>query len=91
MIEGYFLDLYICLRELRRVCRPGAKVALVVGNARYCGEPVLVDELTAEIGEQAGLTGEKLLAVRYRGNSAQQMGSYGRNPSWESIVIFRKR
>ena len=91
MIEGYFLDLYICLRELRRVCRPGAKVALVVGNARYCGEPVLVDELTAEIGEQAGLTSEKLLAVRYRGNSAQQMGSYGRSPSRESVVIFRKR
>ncbi|MCL6446660.1 MAG: site-specific DNA-methyltransferase [Armatimonadetes bacterium] len=89
MIEGYFLDLYICLRELRRVCRPGAKVALVVGNAQYCGEPVLVDELTAEIGERAGLTCEKLLAVRYRGNSAQQMGIYGRNPSRESVVIFR--
>ncbi len=90
MIEGYFLDLYLCLREMKRVCRQGAKIAFVVGNARYCGETILVDELTAEVGEQAGLKCSKLLAVRYRGNSAQQMGRYGRSPSRESVVIFDK-
>jgi len=90
MLEGYFLDMYLCLSEIKRVCRDDAKIAMIVGNAQYCGEPILVDELTAEIGEQAGLVCEKLLAVRSRGNSAQQMGKYGRNPSRESVVIFRK-
>ncbi len=90
MLEGYFLDMYLSLREMRRVCRLGAKIALVVGNAQYCGESIAVDELTAEVGEQAGLTCEKLLAVRYRGNSAQQMGKFGRNPSRESVVIFSR-
>lgn len=90
MLEGYFLDIYLSLREIARVCRSGARVAFVVGNTRYCGEPVLVDEFTAEIGEQAGLTCEKLVAARYRGNSAQQMGRYGRSPSRESVVIFRR-
>jgi len=89
MVEGYFLDMYLCLREIRRVCRAGAKIACVVGNAQYCGEPILVDELTAEVGEQAGLTCKKIVVVRWRGNSAQQMGRYGRRPSRESIVIFR--
>lgn len=55
MLKGYFLDLYITLREVYRVCRRDAKVAFVVGNAQYRGVPVAVDEFTAEIGEQAGL------------------------------------
>jgi hypothetical protein len=90
MIEGYFLDLYLVLREVRRVCKRKARVAFVVGNAQYRGVPIAVDELTAEIGEQAGLKCEKMLVARYRGNSAQQMGKYGRRPSRESVVVFRK-
>lgn len=89
MMEGYFLDLYLVLREIHRVCKPNARVAFVVGNARYQGVPLPVDEFTAELGEQAGLTCEKLLVARYRGNSAQQMGRYGRWPSRESVVVFR--
>lgn len=90
ILEGYFLDMYICLREIKRVCRAKANIALVVGNAQYGGMPILVDQITAEIGEQAGLTCEKLVVARYRGNSAQQMNKYGRKPSRESIVCFRK-
>jgi tRNA G10 N-methylase Trm11 len=90
MIEGYFLDLYLVLREVHRVCKRGARVAFVVGNAQYRGVPLAVDEFTAQLGEQAGLKCEKLLVARYRGNSAQQMGRYGRNPSRESVVVFRK-
>jgi len=89
MLEGYFLDLYLALREVRRVCKPGARIAFVVGNAQYGGHPISVDELTGEVGEQAGLECEKLLVARYRGNSAQQMGKHGRNPSRESVVVFR--
>lgn len=90
MIEGYFQDLYVSLREIRRVSKPGAHVAFVVGNAQYAGYAVPVDVLTAEIGEQVGLRCEKLVVARYRGNSAQQMGKYGRLPARESVVIFRR-
>lgn len=89
MLEGYFRDMYLCLLEMRRVCHLGAKIALVVGNAQYCGEAIRVDEWTAELGEQIGLKCEKIWIARYRGNSAQQMGVYGRTPSRESVVIFR--
>lgn len=90
MIEGYFLDLYLALREVYRVCKRGAHVAFVVGNAQYRGVPIAVNELTAEIGEQAGLKCAKLVVARYRGNSAQQMGRYGRHPSRETVVIFER-
>lgn len=90
MIDGYFLDVYLCLRELSRVCRPKARIAVVVGNAQYRGVSIPVDELTAEIGEQAGLRCDKLLVARHRGNSAQQMGKYGRRPSRETVVVFSR-
>jgi hypothetical protein len=91
MLEGYFRDMYLCLREAKRVCRRGARVGLVVGNARYGGDSIPVDELTGELGEQAGLEFEKLIAARYRGNSAQQMGRFGRRPSRESVVMLRRK
>lgn len=91
MLRGYFLDMYLCIRELVRVCRRGARIAVVVGNARYAGAPILVDEYTAEVGERTGLTCQEIRAVRWRGNSAQQMGKYGRVASRESIVMFQKR
>jgi len=68
----------------------GAKIALVLGNAQYCGYPVPVDDLTVELGEQLQLKLERLLTVRYRRNSAQQMRIFGRNSSRESAVIFAK-
>ena len=90
MLRGYFLDMYLCLREVARVSRVGARVAVVVGNARYDGSAIHVDEYTAELGERAGLACEEIRAVRWRGNSAQQMGKYGRIASRESVVLFNK-
>ncbi len=90
MLKGYFLDIHHCLQEVRRVCRPGANLAFVLGNVQYAGYSVPVDELTAELGEGAGLTCTKICAVRYRGNSAQQMRTYGRRPSREAVVLFAR-
>ena len=90
MLRGYFLDMYLCLREISRVCQLGARVAVVVGNARYVGKAIHVDEHTAELGELTGLSCEEIRAVRWRGNSAQQMGKYGRLASRESVVLFNK-
>ncbi len=89
MVDGYFLDMYLSLREVRRVCRPSAPIAVVVGNVQYCGVPIAVDCLTAQIGEQAGLVCNELRVVRYRGNSAQQMKRFGRQRSRETLVLFR--
>ena len=77
--------------EEARVCRDGANVAVVVGNARYSGSVIRVDEYTAELGERVGLVCREIRAVRWRGNSAQQMGRYGRVASRESVVLFNCR
>ena len=49
-----------------------------------------VDLIVAEIGRNLRLEPEKIIVARYRGNSAQQMGVYGREEARESVIIFRK-
>jgi DNA modification methylase len=90
MLEGYFIDLYCSLKEMARVCSSKGRLALVLGNTQYNGIPVLVDEITAAIGEQLGLRCHEIVAARLRGNSAQQMKIFGKQPSRESIIIFEK-
>lgn len=90
MLRGYFLDMFLALCELRRVLRKNATIALVLGNAQYYGNSILVDEWTALVARKAGLRCERIVATRYRGNSAQQMGAFGIHPSRESVVILKK-
>lgn len=89
MIEGYFKDMYSTLVNLRKHLNPSGKIALVLGNARYAGVMIPVDQIVGELGEQAGLVLEKIIVARYRGNSAQQMDRFGKQPSRESIIIWR--
>jgi len=90
MLAGYFEDLYACLKVAYNVLKPGAPAAFVVGNVRYAGVVVPVDEILIDLGEQAGLNHEKTWVIRLRGNSAQQMDKFGKEPSRESVVILRK-
>ncbi|MBX3368701.1 MAG: hypothetical protein KF912_15435 [Phycisphaeraceae bacterium] len=90
MLHGYFLDLYLSMREMARVLKPSGRAALVLGNAQYDGVPIEVDKATALIARQAGLHCEEIRVVRERGNSAQQMKRHGRSPARESVVICVK-
>jgi len=90
MLKGYFEDLYYSLKVAYHYLKPGTRAAYIVGNVRYEGVSVPVDEILAEVGKQAGFTHYRTWVIRLRGNSAQQMGSYGRIPSRESVVFFRK-
>ena len=90
MLLGYFEDLYLSLVEVARILRPAGRAAYVVGNVRHAGVMVPVDEMTAELAGQAGLEFEASWVMRERGNAAQQMGRYGRQPSRESVILLAK-
>jgi len=89
-LYGYFEDMYLCLKEMRAVLKPGKNIGLVVSNVRFAGIMIPVDKLLAEIGEQVGLNTEKIYVLRYRGNSSQQMLRHRREPARESLIIWRK-
>jgi hypothetical protein len=88
MLRGYFEDLYLVLCSAKQSMKPEGRLALVVGNVRHAGVLIPVDEILATVGKMAGLHWTETWVIRLRGNSAQQMGKYGRVPSRESIVFF---
>ena len=90
MLRGYFEDMFLVFKEIYRCLRNGGKVTVVISNVRFSGINVPVDEILFEIGEQAGLSARYIWAARYRGNSSQQMKTYSREPSRESIVFWNK-
>ncbi|MDA8187438.1 MAG: hypothetical protein M0T85_04785 [Dehalococcoidales bacterium] len=90
MIEGYFEDMNLVLEGLSRMLMPGGRVALVVANARFEGEMVPTDLILSEIAASHGLETTEIRITRYKGNSSQQMGRYGRVPVRESIVFWQK-
>ncbi|MDE0234786.1 MAG: hypothetical protein OXM62_07240 [bacterium] len=90
LLEGYFEDLYLSLVEVARILRPGGRAAYVVGNVRHAGVMVPADEITAGLATQVGLQFKESWVMRERGNAAQQMGRYGRQPSRESVILLAK-
>jgi len=90
MLTAYFVDMHKAINEWARILAQGAKVAMVVDNVSFDGELLPVDLILSEIAEQAGFAVEQVIIARYKGNSSQQMGKYGRFPVRESIVIWRK-
>jgi DNA modification methylase len=90
LLKGYFQDMYLSLLEVARILRTGGHVAYVIGNVRHGGVMVPVDEILGQIAPQVGLEFERAWVLRRRGNSAQQMGEYGREPARETVVQLRK-
>jgi hypothetical protein len=91
MLLAYFVDMHKVIREWHRVCAKGAVVAMVVDNVRFEGEHVPVDLILSDLAEREGFEVEKVIVARYKGNSSQQMGKYGRLPVRESITVWRKK
>jgi hypothetical protein len=91
MIEGYFEDMNLVIRNMAAYLKPGGRVALVVANAQFNGESVPTDLMLCELAEEFGLTTESIWITRYKGNSSQQMAIYGRRPVRETILFWRKR
>lgn len=64
---------------------------MVVDNVRFEGQLVPVDLVLSDIAERYGFLIDEIVVARYKGNSSQQMGRYGRIPVRESVTVWRKR
>jgi hypothetical protein len=90
MLRGYFDDMYLFLKSTHTVLAPSAPAVLVVGNVRHSGVMIPVDEILVELASQTRFGFEAGWVARLRGNSAQQMKEFGRMPSRETILVFKR-
>ena len=90
LLLGYFEDMYLMFKAMSNHLKTDAVCAFVVGNVRHAGVMVPVDEILVQVGIQAGYSFEQAWVARLRGNSAQQMGRFGREAARESVVFLRK-
>jgi len=62
--KAYFKDMSLALKEMYRVCKNNAKLAIVVGGGCYPDRAVEVDKITAELAERIGFTVKNVLIAR---------------------------
>lgn len=72
MVSGYFEDMSQVLAGMRKVMRPGAQAAIVVGSQVFANEVLPTDLLLAEIAELHGYVVKEIRIARHKGIAVQQ-------------------
>ena len=62
----YFNDIYDHAREIAKVCRNQCRLAYVIGNSKFYGNPLPSDEILGKIFEHFGFGLEKIDRMRKR-------------------------
>ena len=92
MVRGYFSEMACVIGECARVLKPNSRLFMVNDNVRYAGVSISVDTILSDIAQTLGFAVEKILVVPgKKGNSSQQMGTYGRVPLRKCVYVWRKR
>ena len=92
MVRGYVYELACLIAECIRVLRPHAPLVMVNDNVRYAGVAISLDLILSQIAEQLGCSVEHIFVLpTAKGNSSQQMRTYGRVPLRKCVYVWRKR
>jgi len=86
--KAYFHDMKLCLEEMYRVLKPGARAAIVVAGGVFPDRIVESDSLIMELAEMVGFEGERMIAVNKRVATKRRVIKIGE--ARESILIIRK-
>ncbi len=92
MVKNYFLEMCFVIYELARVMKSSGHCVIVNDNVRYGGEEIPVDLILSDFAQNCGFEIKKILVLpKGKGNSSQQMGSYGRTEVRKCVYVWQKR
>ncbi len=84
----YLMDMEACIRELYRVCRPGARVGLVVGNGCFPDRVVESDVLLSRMAKDAGFDVDRIVVLNKRWCTRNRTEKVGQLR--ESLLLWKK-
>ena len=92
MVKNYFLELCFVIYEMARITKSNGYCVMVNDNVRYGGEEIPVDLILAEFAENFGFQVNKIFVLpKGKGNSSQQMGSFGRTEVRKCVYLWQKK
>ena len=86
--KAYFNDIDSVLMELYRVCKKGAKLAIVIGGGCYPDRAVESDSISAELAERIGFSVNEILVARNSWCTRARTIKIGKIR--ESIILLEK-
>ncbi|UCD02770.1 MAG: hypothetical protein JSV63_03225, partial [Candidatus Aenigmatarchaeota archaeon] len=85
---AYFNDMYEVIKEFSRVCRPGARLGIVVGNGCFPEGVVDSDVILSRISEHVGFSPREILVLNKRWCTRNRVEKVG--ITRESLLIWEK-
>jgi hypothetical protein len=80
------------IAEMSRLMKKGGYCVMVNDNVRYGGEEIPVDLILSSFAEQIGFDVRQIYVLpQGKGNSSQQMGTYGREEIRKCVYLWQKK
>jgi len=86
--KSYFKDMNEVLKELYRVCKNGARLAVVIGGGCFPDRVVESDKITADLAEKIGFEVENILVACHSWCTRKRTIKVGKMR--ESVIILKK-
>ncbi len=86
--KAYFRDINLALKEMYRVCKEGANLAIVIGGGCFPDRVIKTDEITAGLAKKIGFKVRSILIARESWCTRARTIKVGKVR--ESVIILKK-
>jgi len=92
MLDTYFADMYLLLKELYNRTKKRSYCVIIVGNSAYGCVAIPTDIILGQVGEKAGFKVQEIIVARKNETSSQQHSKLNGYSDYlrESLVILKK-
>jgi DNA modification methylase len=92
MVKNYFYEMCFVIAEMSRLLKQNGYCVMVNDNVRYGGEEIPVDLILSSFAEDFGFEVKQIYVLpQSKGNSSQQMGTYGKTNLRKCIYLWQKK